>query len=160
MLLAVSCASKPWATPSLPVSKHCCWYPPQELTRRFTRQLHELALTIRGHRSFLRVSFTSSCLVLRQWFQHSPIGSDIPILLLEVSKRRKDQVSLPIARLVSTLVRKQDTCANLLSHVPESELPNFFAFTNLVKPSVSAMDTAPICIEPAQSPCEKPVLPT
>ena len=45
--------------------------------------------TIRGHRSFLRVSFTSSVLVLWQWFQHYPIGSDIPILLLEVCKQEK-----------------------------------------------------------------------
>ena len=42
MLLAVICASKPWATPSLPVSKHCCWYPPQELTCRFSRQLQRV----------------------------------------------------------------------------------------------------------------------
>ena len=42
MLLAVICASKPWATPSLPVSKHCCWYPQQELTCRFTGQLQRV----------------------------------------------------------------------------------------------------------------------
>ena len=39
MLLAVICASNPWTTPSLQVSTHCFWYPPQELTCRFTRQL-------------------------------------------------------------------------------------------------------------------------
>ena len=69
------------------------------------------------------------------------------------TSRIKDPVSTPTCSACFKLgTRTKDTCADLRSHVPESELPHCFAFTDMVKPNVSTMDTAPLCEEPAQSP--------
>ena len=47
--------------------------------------------------------------------------------------RIKDPVSPPTcSACFNPGLRKKDKCADLRSHVPESELPNGFAFTSLV----------------------------
>ena len=67
--------------------------------------------------------------------------------------RGKDPISTPTcSACFKPGLRKKDTCVDLQSHVPESELPSCFAFTSLGKSNVSATDTAPVREEPAQSP--------
>ena len=150
---------------SLPVSKHCCWYPQQRTDVQVCVIASESCLWPSiMQRGFLCVSFTSSFLALWQRFQPSPLGLDIilcdssgkakvPMLSCrKVRIRGKDPISTPTC---STCFKpglcKKDTCVDLQSHVPESELPRCFAFASLGKSNVSATDTAPVREEPAQS---------
>ena len=60
--------------------------------------------------------------------------------LQNASRHEKNCKSTDLLSLFQPWYASRTPVLTLLSHVPESKLPNCFAFPNLVKPSVSTMD--------------------